>query len=268
MKIISINTALVLLLFFGLAGCKKSELISFSTERNLFFEIKDTKDPDDPSFDATVNTDSLGLSFALLPDEQNETEIKIPIKLIGPQLDQPLPYSLVVNKDVSDLVEGVDYKWKTEFVFPAGKSVDTIRIQLLRKEKMQAKTFKLSFQIKANEHFAANMLTSTDRYRSTAVRCFVNDIMGPPKDYVSTSDKQGADYFLGAFSKKKLQITTIAFNEAYGESLTESMVYGYMVVYADMFGEELYSYLLTQKELGNTIYEVDGTEMTAGEYFQ
>lgn len=264
--IINLKIAIVLLISLCFLGCKKSELMTFSAERNLFFEIRDTKDPEDPSYDATINTDSLRLSFALMPDDQMDAEIKIPIKLIGPQLEQARSYSLIMED--TDLQEGVDFKWMTDLVFPAGKSVDTIRIKVFRKEKMQAKTFKLFFRLQENEHFGIRMQGAVDRYRSTAIRCFVNDIMSPPTGYVSTPENRGADYYLGTFSKKKLQVITLAFNEAYGEELSEDMVYGYMVAYADMFGEELYLYLEKEKAEGNTIYEADGQEMTAGEYYQ
>lgn len=263
---INLKNIVFLFLIASFAACKKSALNTFSAERNLYFEVRDKVDPF-VTPDPTINTDSVRLSFAFLADDQQEAELKIPIKLAGLQLDQPRPYRLTVDASSSDLVEGKDYEWLSDFVFPASKSVDTLRIKVRRNGLMQAKSLRLVFRLQDNEYFGTNIQAGKDKFRSAQVRCYINDIMAPPSGYVSTASSRGADYYYGPFSKKKLQILTQIVN-GFGVEWSDMDTYSYLVIYADFLGPELYYYLLGQKDAGNTIYEADGTEMTAGIAFQ
>lgn len=264
------NQIVVALLFLSVSyiSCKKSDLITYSSDRNLFFEIQDSKDLNDPAFDHTLNVDSVRMFFSLMGDDVTAAELKIPIKLAGKPLEQPLEYSLVIDQANTTALEGADFEWAKQHIFPAGKNIDTLRIKINRTQKMLTRTLKLSLQLQTNANFKAIVEPGVLKTRSTKIKCYLNDILSPPDGYISTSIFQGADFYYGTFSRKKLNVLSTVVETEFGEPFPPDVLYPLMVAYADFLAPILDEYLREQKRLGKPIYEADGSEMTTGKFFE
>ncbi|EEI93624.1 hypothetical protein HMPREF0765_0776 [Sphingobacterium spiritivorum ATCC 33300] len=270
MKLIQISPAINLLVLLALvSSCKKTELITYNSERNLFFEVEDSRSRDHPYYDATLTVDSVRMFFSFLDDNVTSAELKIPLKMTGKQLEQPLPYVLVIDSANTTAVKGRDFEWTPQHIFPAGKSIDTLRIKVNRTTQMLNKTFRLTLELKENENFKTMIEPTTiQKHRSIRVKCYINDILFPPDGYLSTSEKQGADYYYGPFSRKKLNLLSMLLEEEYGEPFPPAEVYIYLVPEVEIIAQILNIYLEAQRENGTPVLEDDGTEMITGEYFK
>ncbi|MGJ1426834.1 hypothetical protein ACR79B_22820, partial [Sphingobacterium spiritivorum] len=76
---------------------------------------------------------------------------------------------------------------------------------------------------------------------------------------------RGSGYYLGTFSKKKLELISMLFDGAY--SFNELYYEGYVDYFADIFAFELRSYLLQEEAKGTPVLEADGRPMKLGPYF-
>jgi|GEM_PF-1388660 len=251
-------------------SCKKSSLMVYDSPRNLYFDVSKKTDLLNPSENLATSVDSVAVLFALMEDALTNTELKIPVKMTGPQSDQPLAYTISIDPSASTAVEGKDFEWSKQHLFPAKKNVDTLRIKVNRTATMLAKTLTLTLELKQNENFQTMILPNETNMRATKVKCYFNDILPPPPGYVTTATSTGADFYYGTFSKKKLLIITKAAEEArffFPPQSAKSIYSNWLVPMQALLSSILNSYLEAQKFFGNTIYEEDGTEMTAGPFY-
>lgn len=240
-------------LFFNLAvllfSCKKSDLITYEGERSLYFSI--------------ASVDSINVSFAILSDNTKDSILKIPVGLLGNQLDAAVPYEIIVDNQLTTAVQGTDYELSGPLNFPAKKSSDTIYVKVLRTKAMASTQFSLGLQLKSSPQFNNSLLDiNKAKNRSPKVRIYMNDILSPPGQWLKSSTSPGTEYYLGRFTKKKLTLVTQLF-----DFWTFREVYDNIYLYPDYFGGLLDSYLRAQKVGGTPVLEDDGTLMQSGPYF-
>ncbi|SMC94054.1 DUF4843 domain-containing protein [Pedobacter africanus] len=237
----------ILITFFS---CKKSDLITYEGKPALYFSI--------------ASVDSLSVNFSLLPDEKKDSVLKIPVSLLGKQLDADATFDVLVNGQVTTAAGGTDYELSGQFSMKAKKSTDTVRIKILRTAKLTSKAYVVGLELKPSAQFSNNLLKINNaKNQDSRVRIFITDILAPTKGWLTTSGKLGTDYYLGRFTKKKLQLVVKIF-----DFWTFQQLYDDIDQYPDYFGELLYDYLNEQRGAGTPVLEDDGTPMEAGIFFK
>jgi hypothetical protein len=234
-----------------LSSCKKSELITFKGENSLYF--------------SKSSVDSVSINFTLLSDEVKDTLLKIPVGLLGAQLAADAAYNVIVDDKITTAVRGVDFQLPEQFNFLAKRSTDTVRVKIFRTEKLSKSQHIISLELPSNPTFNNSLMDINNaKNRSRTVRVFVTDVLAPPMYWSSTADFFGTEYFLGRFTKKKLQLCV----ELFGGTFTFKQVYDLAYVLGDIFGEQLNAHLQEQKANGTPVLEDDGTPMEIGEYYK
>lgn len=249
MKVYSI----CIVLFFSsvlLFSCKKSDLITFKGDHVLYFSI--------PS------VDSVSVNFAVYPDDVKDSLLKIPVGVLGTQLDADAAYKVVVDAQTTTAIRGVDFQMPEQFNFLAKKSTDTVRVKISRSAKLSKGQYILSLELQSSPMFN-NTLFEIDqaKTRSRKVRIYITDILAPTKKWANTASGVGTEYYMGRFSKKKIQLVV----ELFGFWSFQD-VYNNIDSYPDYFGSLLSAYLKQQKAAGTPVLEDDGTLMEAGVYFK
>lgn len=261
------------------ASCKEDEIDVFSGESNVFFSLTRWKVSQGTSFGATysleyplagrvyteewtgirTSRDSINCSYALDFTWQDLDTVFIPVSVIGAVTD----YDRTVKYEITgegDAVEGRDFK-VLEAMVPANKPVGAIVVEIDR-NSIKDTVYSACFTLLPNNEFQTNYKSIQRSDIDTAkvdVRKFklkMSDLLEQPSRWYPNLN----NYF-GAYSRKKLylvaEITGGDLNKLYTfEVKDEPTVFGWAKV--------LKFYLAEQKAAGNTIYDEDGTEMSAG----
>lgn len=246
MKAYSICITLFFSLIILLFSCKKDDLVTFEGKRFLYFSVG--------------STDSLSVDFSMLPDEVKDTVFKIPIALMGGSLDTSAPFDIVIDGQITTVLNGTDFVMPTQFSFPARKSSDTVSVKFIRNTKLRTGEYVLGLELKPPLELDNTLF---DRNRARKIRIFLTDVLKPTAKWANTSDGLGTEYYLGRFTRKKIQLLA---------SLKSNS--SYLKVYADIdknpktYGILLNNYLKAQKAAGTPVEEDDGTLMTVGLFYK
>lgn len=239
------------LLFFS---CKKDMLMTFEAGNSLYFVLPAS---------STNTLDSIPIKMGYLPDSIEDTTINIFIALMGNILNKNVEFEIEVDPD-STTIQQSDYKFIGKYIFPIGKSLDTISINF--KKPMDGAAMKLSLKFKPTTSLNNNIFEySKDKKKSRTIRFFIDNILNIPKGW--STEPQG-DYYVGVFSKKKLlllsDLTIKATNDSKwtAELVAETFSYN-----NSAFGSFLNTYLNEMKQIGTPVLENDGSQMTAGPYY-
>ncbi|MGJ1361400.1 hypothetical protein [Sphingobacterium spiritivorum] len=153
-----------------------------------------------------------------------------------------------------------------KFIFPANKNIDTISLKFFRSGKLTSKEYILGLELLPTADFNTNLFdTDIDKTSSRKIKIYLSDILKPTKGWEDTPSARGSGYYLGTFSKKKLELISMLFDGAY--SFNELYYEGYVDYFADIFAFELRSYLLQEEAKGTPVLEADGRPMKLGPYF-
>jgi hypothetical protein len=247
-KLFFITAALVLTI--ALVSCEK-DIITYQGKSNIYFN-----DAGKIPTTTSTNTDSTVLSFSLVSN--TDSVQKLIVATNGAPADIDRPYKIQIDEAASTAIPGVHYEILDEvFAIGKGNVRDTVNIRFIRTKDMQSTSFKLFFDLVANENFSTEMkekvinATTGKTMSFLKYRFFVNDIVKKPARWLDT--------YFGTFTRKKLFLICEVF-EISPSYLDTSISVSELVAYSKV----MQRYLNQQKLQGKTVYEEDGTEMTMG----
>ncbi|WP_200976046.1 DUF4843 domain-containing protein [Echinicola sp. 20G] len=208
---------------------------------------------------ATSPFDSLFYSVGLVPSGFTDSLISIPVKIIGKTTDYDRAFSLELS-DRSTAVEGTNFKFESELTIPAGEVSSEILVRLYKTPDIAEDTVMLDFNLLPNDHFNTDMKSLINQFGVEELSYINFEV------YLTGTITEPAYWFapfLGPFSEKKillmaevLGIDPLIFTKS-GVSVSKMMYYG----------KAMKRYLDIERAAGNTIYELDGSEMEMGPYF-
>lgn len=248
-----INTALIILLLF-FAACKKDKLMTYEGVRSLHFKMQDN---------STDKLDSIPVNLAYLPDEITDITVEVLVELMGPILDDGLEYEVEIDAENTSLPQS-SYSFEGKYIFPRGKNVDTIRINL--KEIAQGRVEKLALRLKSNSNFQNDTFqTSLSDNLSNRLQFYFSNVLEIPTGW--STDPLG-DLYVGVFSKKKLLLLSELAIQITGDDMwTAEKISSSFMVNRSSFGSFLNDYLQSMREKGTPVLEKNGSLMKAGPYF-
>ncbi|MNJ91544.1 hypothetical protein D3C87_91960 [compost metagenome] len=241
---------IVITIVMSFLSCEKS-LMPYEGKPSIYFNEAGRL----PNFSGEVIKDSTLLSFSLA--KALDSTVTMVVTTTGGKSAVDRNYTLTVNP-LSTAVKDLHYTiLNSTFSIKANQLVDTVRIKFFRKADLQANTLLLSFNLQENENFSITMndkilnANTGKRHSFVNYRWFVNDIIKKPGRWF--------DYYLGAFSRKKLflMVDVVGTDPAYMDTT---------IGFAEMlaYGSYMQRYLNEQRLAGNTILEDDGSVMIMG----
>lgn len=227
-------------------------LETYSGEAGIYFAMRVES--------SAVNTDTLYCETSSLPfivTDADRAVFNLKVKILGAVSDRDRQISIEVVPEETDALEEDYDPLLPGYTLPAGAVFGSIPITFHRTASLEGQERRLTVRLIGNNDFALPITlwkNSSDEY--------VNVV----KHTIIISDKYVqlpgyAEGFFGPFSEKKMKLLL----EVLGLEISdfnEEMPY----TQAKAYGQKFDRYLKEQKAAGNTIYEDDGTEMTAGEY--
>ncbi|UNY98515.1 DUF4843 domain-containing protein [Zhouia spongiae] len=238
-------------------SCSTDEIDTFNTKDNVYFTWAE-KRPDNTYPHQYI--DSLGMTFAFMPQTTTDIIFKLPISVQGKLSQQAREVDVKVREE-STAKKGVHFDFPDQLTLRANSHVDSIPITLYRTPDMKSSTFTLALELVANENFSVNMEDKiideqTGETRNyTVFQISMNDILQTPQHWSS-------GYF-GVFTVKKMLLM--------GELLNIPMdYYTHQVAIPEIeyHGQFMQRYLNEKTAAGETIYEEDGTPMAMGIFVQ
>ncbi|WP_426484316.1 DUF4843 domain-containing protein [Flavobacterium sp. 2] len=248
--------SITLLFIAGFSSCTKEEIETYSGKDNIYFS------PAVVSYislnGAKVLTDSIGLSFSLDNPTITGRLFKIPIAVQGKASNVDREVKVSIDPSTT-AIKGTHFTIPDKIIIPAGKVVDTIRVQVIRTPDMKKSTFSLVFNLEENEFFKTEMKTRVTNALTKKTMSFISfeltidDLLSQPKGWIVG--------FFGTFSAKKffmmcdlMHLDPVIFNSSPG-------AVGLSIPEVQYYQSFMKRYLVEQKAAGNTIYEENGTEM-------
>ncbi|MFB6455122.1 DUF4843 domain-containing protein [Chitinophaga sp. Hz27] len=255
---------LSILILTGLFACKKENIKSYNNDESassVYFPIQEVDSTGDISF-----------SFGYIKSNITDTSVRILIRTLGAPTAFDRPYNLKIM-DTSTATSDMFTIANPKLAIPAGKTADTVILQLHRVAALQKKNYMINLELQPNEFFQdkylSNILTpgSTKPQRYyTKMRVMIDDIAGAPDWW-----RQGSTYYslvngyFGTFSTKKFQLILTYYN-ADPADLTRTnwpQVDGnlYRIL---AWASGLKAYFAYMQAQGTPVLEADGTPMKMG----
>ncbi len=205
--------------------------------------------------------DSLTLTFANYNVETEKIRAYVPVLVMGEVKDYDRKFKLVVNKELSTAIEGVDFELSdTACYIPAGKSSRNVFFYVKKTDKLDNESVRIVFELQDNENFTAELET----YKSTAdwaasgkelsgkrYKVIFNNIWEIPWQW-----SIWGDYYLGDWSVKKEKILDNLMGWQHSE-FDDKANYGKMPYLA----KKLQKYLQEQADAGTPVTEDNGSYM-------
>ncbi|MBV7533377.1 DUF4843 domain-containing protein [Chitinophaga sp. sic0106] len=256
---------LSILLLTGFFACKKQDIDVYDNEKSgasLYFPIQEVDSTGDISF-----------SFGYLKSSVSDTAVRILVRMLGAPVDYDRPYNLKIADTSTATSEMYSIANKT-LAIPAGKTADTVVINLHRAAALRTKGYMLNLELRENEHFGVkyynNIVTpgsSTPQRYYTRMRVMIDDIAGAPAWW-----RQGNTYYslittyFGTFSTLKFQLILTYYNADAAELTGTSnwpQVNGnlYRII---AWASGLKAYLTLMQAQGTPVLEADGSLMKMG----
>ena len=220
------------LIFIGiiiLLGCNKHDIPTYedlTSDRYIYFRKKEI--------------DSSEVSFLFYP---KQTEIMYPIEIIATgvgHINQNYKISVVQEHTTAPTET---YRISESYTMRQGLRIDTCFIKLIYNEILDNTKVRLVLRLEDSEDF----LVKRPEFRIAII--WFHNVISKPKWW--TSDV--SEYYLGIYSDKKyklfLDIIGVDLKNANDHQLRQ-----YSLLFKD--------YLKKKKDMGETIYEDDGSEMT------
>ncbi|MBB4035655.1 hypothetical protein GGR21_001550 [Dysgonomonas hofstadii] len=278
-SILNIKPAVLLITAIAIfSSCKEDKLDLFEGETNIYFSLQNRRESDNhfnfsytfndvyysKQWYITVPMDSISLSYGylekgLLPIDTTY----VPVSIMGnlADYDRTISYKLA---STSTAVENSDFKI-LEAKIPANKEVGAIVIELYR-EKYTEETKTIDLTLVPGNDFYTNykevLRSATDTLKASTIdfRVTVSDFLTLPLLWNNWA------YYLGTFSAKKVFLLKELVNLDIEIFYVASTAEGPTIAQVTAWGGLLKKYLAEQKAAGNTIYEENGEEMSAGLY--
>jgi hypothetical protein len=247
----------IIILLAAAASCKRDPLITYNTADNVYFNY---------AISANYYVDTMDLSFAYSDASVKDTIIALPLAVTGPASAKDRKYNLVVDP-ASTAVAGTHYDLP-EFVVHAGKVKDTMRLLLKRAADLNTGTKKLILHLQPNEslltglQYRINNTSAIDTVNMLTFTIAISDILsaGPYWESIYTR-------YFGTFSLKKVEFIHDLLGmplDFWSVAEPSNQQRALAIYYASVTGR----YLTEQTNLGNTIYDEDGTPMKMASAYQ
>lgn len=244
--------AMLLLCSSSFMACKK-DLKTYDGLSGIYF----VKAVDRGSY---IGVDTTLISFAYAKSTVKDSIMKLVVGVSGRPADKDRSFKLSINP-ASTAIAGQHYEiLNPDFIIPANKLQDTLRIKLKRTTSMLTQTYLLKIKLENNENFDTPM---QDRIINTATgkklsfvnhTIWINDIIVKPKMWMEA--------YLGDFSRKKLfLLAEVAEIKDIGVLDDSALTPFTKVLY---YGSFMQRYLNEMKAAGKTVYEDNGSEMIMG----
>ncbi|MFH6995099.1 DUF4843 domain-containing protein [Flavobacterium sp. FlaQc-48] len=247
--------SLFFIFFLGFTSCTQDGIEAYQDTDNIYFS---------PSvFAISINgakvlTDSTGFSFGLDNPAITEKVFLLPIRVQGTVSNVDRKVKVTVDPS-STAVLGTHFSLPENIVMHAGKEVDTIAVTVHRTEDMKTKGLTMVLNLEENEFFTTKMQTKITNVLTQKTMSFVrfkisfDDKLTQPKGWYAP--------YLGVFTAKKFYLMCELMNlqpEIFNQALGSP---GLSIAEFQYYQNFMKRYLADQKASGNTIYEIDGTEM-------
>jgi len=208
----------------------------------------------------SIGIDSTIISFAYAKPATKDSIMKLVVRISGEPTNVARTFKLSILP-TSTAIPGQHYEMMNpEFIIPANKVADTLKIKLKRTTDMLTESLILRLKLEDNENFNTPMQdrvinTATGKKLSfTTHAIWVNDLIKKPRAWI--------DGYLGSFSRKKLfLLAEVAEIKNIGDLDDLTLTPLSKTVY---YGTFMQRYLNEMKATGKTIYEDNGSEMIMG----
>ena len=138
----------LLVMVLTLGACEKS-LMSYEGPESIYFSMQKNANPEENIYfpDGSIN---------LMNQVGDEIEYALNVMVTGAPKDYDRPYRVSIVADSTTAVAGTDYILPEGGVIKAGQISDSLYVKLLKNDKLQETSVRLSVQVLANEHFTLN----------------------------------------------------------------------------------------------------------------
>lgn len=155
--------------------------------------------------------DSTVLSFAGYPSAERTRIAFVPIKTMGKIKNYPRPVKVVVDKEESSAIEGVDFTVGLDtLAIPANADGVRMPVILMRSDELLEKSKRIVFRLEENEHFklliqsykaSSNWAASADTLNALKYTIVFNEQYNMPFYWEFFGDD-----FFGPWTPKKYQV--------------------------------------------------------------
>ncbi len=263
-----LKTILFALMSFPLLwSCDKQEIPMFeSDDAGIYFQKLTTSTQGST---AEYYGDSTYFSFAGVHASYTSYVQSVPVLTLGKVADVDRPFRLVVDREESTAIEGVDFTIDPDdLVIKAGTSRTEVAVRFLRTERLLAleDTLKLVLRLEENEHFKCYLET----YRSNNLYTGGGEQVSGVR-YVFAFDEiynapafwqNSAKNYFGEWTPKKYQVV----NQVCDLTETDWKYAGYsghkiLPTRLPFFARMVRTYLQEQADDGNPVTELNGDYM-------
>lgn len=238
----------------AIVGCS-SEIMTYDGEAGIYFAMNSGNNFANSD---TTYLETSSVPFIVEPADVEEVTFRLKIKILGAVSNQDRQVSVrVVDEETTVLPEDHN-PIQASYTMEAGNVFGNIPIVFHRTPSLKGNERKLTLELIPNEDFTLPITmwknSSTEYVNVIRHTIFVSD------KYVQLPGYQPG--YFGAFSERKMEVLVEEARIVTLDELKEKMSY----VKAKSLGQEFDRYLKKMKAEGKTVYEDDGTEMTAGDY--
>ena len=250
----TIHIASALLGAVAFLSCS-SEIMTYDGDSGIYFAMRTN--------DNSVNTDTTytevsSVPFIVEPTGIDKVTFRLKVKIMGAVSGHDRQISVRVVEDETTALESDYERLQPSYILKAGNVFGEIPIVFHRTASLKGQERKLTLELIPNEDFTLPIT----RWRNSSTE-YVN----VTRHTVTVSDKYvllpgyQTGYF-GPFSERKMEVLVEEAKIVTLDELKEKMSY----VKAKSLGQQFDRYLKRMKAEGKTVYEEDGSEMTAGAY--
>ena len=269
-KIFNIIACAMCAMMLALASCSQDEFITYDGSKSgIYFQrVAST----DLSGTPLTYTDSIVVSFTQYKAEVTETNVKVPVNVMGNPVDRDRHFSVVVNKELSTAQEGVHFELdQTNCVIPAGEVSTTLPVKIKRTEDLLKSKVRLVLELQDNEEFTVELKSykNTASWNETGKELCGSQFKVVFSDMITMTywwDWFGYDYF-GEWSviKETLLNQLMGWTHYDWQYNTQTTVaYGRLGYAAKKFRE----YLQARADAGDPAREEDGSFMQLGSGYE
>ncbi len=257
------------LLLSVLAACQDEDIMEFSSEdTTVYFQGgAGYSMPADGSviYAPTYRyIDSTVISFAGLASTERYKTAYLPVKTMGKTKDYPRPVKIIVDKEKSSAIEGVDFTVGLDTIaIPANASEFNVPVTLIRSDVLLEESKRIVFRLEENEYFK---LLIPD-YKASSSWNAVADTLCALKFTVVFNEQYTMPFyyetfgeeFFGPWSPKKFQVL----NEVMGWTVRDWNNAGNKVAYGrfDFAAKAVRRHLQEMADNGTPVTEPDGSFM-------
>lgn len=244
----------LLLTLFFFTGCKKSLLMQYQGGNNIYFSY-------------TYGTKSIATygERIIIPFGKNLAstgyDVVFDVKALGNLENRKRPFQLMVDKTNSTAIEGVHFELPPidSFYIGPNKAAQKLTVKILRPVVLRDTSAFLEIKLLANNEFQTGLSIpsyANEQSLATTIRISIDDRLPKPIIWDSSMN------VLGLWSREKLEKMVLVLPASIDLFYTDNFPYtpGELTT----LSKNMQKYLNTQKNLGKTVYEKNGSEMTMG----